>query len=173
LIASDQRSYQALAICFSEQVYRLTLGRAPLDKMRDTGLNRQYLAGHVSKLETPSMTLVRLRGLLALAAIAAIPVAAQAHAVLIASQPALGATVQLGTVNMTLRYNSRIDARRSRLTLIRPDESQAVLPITPGDHEDMLTTTSDLSPGAYVLHWQVLAVDGHITRGEVPFTVGP
>ena len=26
-------------------------------------------------------------------------------------------------------------------------------------------------PGDYVLHWQVLATDGHITRGDVPFTV--
>lgn len=119
------------------------------------------------------MKFVRLCGLLALAVIAAIPVAAQAHAVLIASQPGLGAKVQPGPVDMTLRYNSRIDARRSRLTLFRPDESQAVLPITPGDHEDVLTTKPNLSPGAYVLHWQVLAVDGHITRGEVPFTVGP
>ena len=116
------------------------------------------------------MTLVRL---LALAAIAAMPVTAQAHAVLIASQPALGAKVQPGTVDMTLRYNSRIDARRSQLTLIRPDQSQAVLAITPGDHADVLTTKSDLATGAYVLHWQVLAVDGHITRGEVPFSVGP
>jgi hypothetical protein len=28
-----------------------------------------------------------------------------------------------------------------------------------------------LIPGAYVVRWQVLAVDGHITRGDVPFTV--
>jgi methionine-rich copper-binding protein CopC len=25
--------------------------------------------------------------------------------------------------------------------------------------------------GAYVLRWQVLATDGHITRGKVPFRV--
>jgi hypothetical protein len=28
-----------------------------------------------------------------------------------------------------------------------------------------------LTPGVYVLRWQVLAIDGHITRGDVPFTV--
>jgi len=28
-----------------------------------------------------------------------------------------------------------------------------------------------LAPGKYTLRWQALAVDGHITRGEVPFTV--
>jgi len=39
---------------------------------------------------------------------------------------------------------------------------------------DLLTTTAALSPGGYVVRWQVLAVDGHITRGDVPFTVtGP
>jgi hypothetical protein len=27
------------------------------------------------------------------------------------------------------------------------------------------------TPGAYVVRWQVLAIDGHITRGDVPFTV--
>jgi methionine-rich copper-binding protein CopC len=28
-----------------------------------------------------------------------------------------------------------------------------------------------LERGEYVLRWQVLASDGHITRGEVPFRV--
>jgi methionine-rich copper-binding protein CopC len=28
-----------------------------------------------------------------------------------------------------------------------------------------------LKPGAYKLQWQVLAPDGHITRGVVPFSV--
>jgi methionine-rich copper-binding protein CopC len=28
-----------------------------------------------------------------------------------------------------------------------------------------------LVKGAYVLRWQVLATDGHITRGKVPFQV--
>ena len=29
-----------------------------------------------------------------------------------------------------------------------------------------------LAPGSYVLRWQVLSVDGHITRGDIPFKVG-
>lgn len=28
-----------------------------------------------------------------------------------------------------------------------------------------------LKPGAYKLHWNVLASDGHMSKGEVPFTV--
>jgi methionine-rich copper-binding protein CopC len=30
-----------------------------------------------------------------------------------------------------------------------------------------------LGSGAYRLRWQVLAVEGHITRGDIPFTVAP
>jgi hypothetical protein len=36
-----------------------------------------------------------------------------------------------------------------------------------------MDTTATLTPGPYVLRWQVLAIDGHITRGDVTFTVGP
>jgi methionine-rich copper-binding protein CopC len=37
---------------------------------------------------------------------------------------------------------------------------------------DVLSATGHgLTKGAYVLRWQVLADDGHITRGEVPFHV--
>jgi copper resistance protein C len=37
---------------------------------------------------------------------------------------------------------------------------------------DTLSATGHkLAKGAYVLRWQVLSSDGHITRGEVPFQV--
>jgi methionine-rich copper-binding protein CopC len=71
-----------------------------------------------------------------------------------------------------LRYNSRIDSYRSRLSVTRPDGSSTVLPIAPTSADDQLETVVRLAPGGYVLHWQVLAIDGHITRGDVPFTVG-
>jgi copper resistance protein C len=98
--------------------------------------------------------------------------AAFAHAILIESQPASGASVPAGTVNMAFRYNSRIDRERSRLTLTKPDPTQVVLPIIPAGAPNMLECDTTLTaPGAYVVRWQVLAVDGHITRGDVPFTV--
>lgn len=98
--------------------------------------------------------------------------AAFAHAILVQSQPPAGGSVPKGTVAMTFRYNSRIDHERSRLTITRPDHSQAVLPIGPDGGPSILETSADLpTPGAYVVRWQVLAIDGHITRGDVPFTV--
>ncbi|MCW3474532.1 copper resistance CopC family protein [Limobrevibacterium gyesilva] len=124
------------------------------------------------------MTFSWIRALVLPAAVAVpvalgLPAAARAHAILVESQPAIGGAVQAGPVAVSLRYNSRIDRARSRLTLNRPDKTQAVLPIGTDGPDDVLTTRAELSPGAYVLRWQVLAVDGHITRGDVPFTVAP
>ena len=99
------------------------------------------------------------------------PVPALAHAILIQSEPRSGGAVAPGTVAMEFRFNSRIDRARSRLTLIRPGRAQSVLAILPQGPEDALLARADLAPGAYAVRWQVLAVDGHITRGEVPFTV--
>jgi copper resistance protein C len=110
-----------------------------------------------------------------LAGVVLAPAAAMAHAILAQSQPAAGASVPAGKVGMTFRYNSRIDRARSRLTLIGPDHGQTVLRIGPASEPNLLETSVALTmPGNYVVRWQVLAVDGHITRGDVPFTVtGP
>jgi copper resistance protein C len=101
-----------------------------------------------------------------------VPAGASAHAILVASTPAAGASVASGRVDMTFRYNSRIDRARSRLTLTDPDHSASILRIIPTGQADTLQTSAELAePGAYVVRWQVLAIDGHITRGDVPFTV--
>jgi len=112
----------------------------------------------------------RILGLLALVALAS-PRSAAAHAILEASQPPARGSVSAGPVTFRLRFNSRIDHPRSRLTLIRPDKSRGELPMAPDDPPDVLTATATLAQGAYVLRWQVLAIDGHITRGDLPFTV--
>jgi methionine-rich copper-binding protein CopC len=99
---------------------------------------------------------------------------ASAHAILEASEPSAGATVPAGSITLKLRFNSRIDRERSRLTLTHPDQSKTTLTIDPDGPPDQLTATAALTPGAYVVRWQVLAVDGHITRGDMPFSVtGP
>jgi methionine-rich copper-binding protein CopC len=109
-----------------------------------------------------------------LAALCGAPACAEAHAILLESRPAPGGTADAGVIDLWLRFNSRIDAARSRLTLTRPDHSQVVLPITlpaTATTDDVLAARFDLPPGAYTLRWQVLAIDGHITRGDVGFTV--
>jgi len=96
---------------------------------------------------------------------------AQAHAILEASDPNPGGNVHAGSIALKLRFNSRIDRTRSRLTLTRSDQTRSTPPIDPEGPPDLLTSSVTLTPGAYVLRWQVLAIDGHITRGDVPFTV--
>ncbi len=96
---------------------------------------------------------------------------ALAHAILVESTPAIGATIASGPEAMQLRFNSRIDRARSKLTLIRADKTTTPLSIAPEGSDDLLLTHLDLSAGTYSIRWQVLAIDGHITRGDVPFTV--
>ncbi len=99
---------------------------------------------------------------------------AAAHAVLLESNPPVKSAVLGPNVPIKLRFNVRIDALRSRLTLIRPDGSARSLEITKQTPADTVSSqATGLSAGAYRLRWQVLASDGHITRGEIPFTVTP
>jgi copper resistance protein C len=100
------------------------------------------------------------------------PAGAMAHAILEQSQPPAGGSVPAGKVTLALSYNSRIDRARSLLTLTRPDNTQMVLPINPSGPPNVINSDTELAaPGSYVVRWQVLAIDGHITRGDVPFTV--
>jgi methionine-rich copper-binding protein CopC len=99
---------------------------------------------------------------------------ADAHAVLLESTPSLKSVVSGPDVPVKLRFNVRIDALRSRLTLIRPDGSSQALELSKQTPADTLAATaSGLATGDYRLRWQVLASDGHITRGEIPFSVAP
>jgi methionine-rich copper-binding protein CopC len=97
---------------------------------------------------------------------------ALAHAVLVAAVPPVRGSVSGPEVVFRLQFNSRIDAARSTLKLVLPDTKILSLPMGPQPSPDSLTARStDLKPGSYTLLWQVLATDGHITRGEVPFAV--
>ena len=103
-----------------------------------------------------------------------LPKVVAAHAILEESSPSAGATVKSGDLTLQFRYNSRIDRTRSRLTLIRPDHSHDTLAIAPDGAPDIIRAHLVLQPGSYVIRWQVLAIDGHVTRGDVPITaVGP
>jgi copper resistance protein C len=98
--------------------------------------------------------------------------AAAAHAVLLESSPSLKGTIAGPDVPIKLRFNVRIDSSRSRLALVRPDGSTQPLEISKQSPADSLSANATgLLPGDYVLRWQVLASDGHITRGEIPFAV--
>jgi len=94
------------------------------------------------------------------------------HAILKSSSPANGAFITGSELQVTLTFNVRIDAARSKVELLMPDASTVELHMLKRSSEDMLVSkATGLKPGAYTIRWQVLAPDGHISRGEVPFTV--
>ena len=100
------------------------------------------------------------------------PRLALAHAVLLSSSPQKNASVNGPDITISLKYNSRVDGARSSLTLVKPDGSVEKIGALAQPLPDTLSATGHkLAKGAYVLRWQVLSSDGHITRGEVPFQV--
>ena len=100
-------------------------------------------------------------------------VPAWAHAVIVAATPTTNQHVAAGSLAVRIEFNSRIDKARSRLLVMAPAGAQNDVPIDQNGEPNIVTgTTGELVPGAYVLRWQVLAIDGHITRGDIPFFVG-
>lgn len=124
-------------------------------------------------MQHPLLPRLLAAGLVAwLAPFLAMPAAA--HAIIVSSAPTADAVIHGPSVPVELRFNSRIDRERSRLTLVRPDSSTLVLPTAADSSPDTLAAKLDgLAPGRYRLRWQVLATDGHITRGDIPFEVAP
>jgi copper resistance protein C len=95
-----------------------------------------------------------------------------AHAILMESAPKLNSTVKGPDVNINLRFNVRIDGGRSRVLLVFPDGKISTLKLAGQATPDTLqTNATGLQPGAYKLQWKVLASDGHMSSGEIPFTV--
>jgi len=117
----------------------------------------------------PSPQLARRTLLLAPLLLTLAPRGAAAHAILLASIPASGATIPMGEFTFILRFNSLLDHARSRLILVGPDGEQTTLTISPAGPEDTLSALAIISPGGQSLRWQALALDGHITRGQIIF----
>lgn len=100
-----------------------------------------------------------------------IPRIALAHAHLINSSPGANATVHGPDVAIDLKYNSRVEIKGSMITLVLPGGQTQRLTLDRQSNDVNLDAHANLKPGNYTLRWQALSTDGHITRGEIPFTV--
>ena len=126
------------------------------------------------KKPMPLPPFIRLLALVVTMAVGPVLMAhpASAHAVIIDSIPAVDAVVPAGDADVTLRFNSRIDHQRSRLTLVASDGGTTSLAIAPDSAPDVVAAKmTGLAAGQYRLRWQVLAIDGHLTRGDIRFSV--
>ena len=97
---------------------------------------------------------------------------ALAHAVLVHSTPQRDEVVRARSLHVQLKFNSRIDGPRCTLALVEGGGPAQTLQLAKQVAPDELDAdTTNLKPGSYSLRWQALASDGHITRGEVPFSI--
>lgn len=94
-----------------------------------------------------------------------------AHAVLVSSTPAASSAMRGPGVAIDLKFNSRVDGAHSRLLLIMPNGATQGLTLLKQDAPEELKARAELGPGSYTIRWQAVAADGHISRGEIPFTV--
>lgn len=95
-----------------------------------------------------------------------------AHAILVRSTPADGFVVHRRNVELVLDYNSRIEAKRCTLRMRNANGQSVPLRMEAGKGPaELRAMAGGLENGKYTIHWQVLASDGHITRGDISFTV--
>ena len=104
-------------------------------------------------------------------AMALLPASADAHAVIVQATPVVDAVLSPGDIDIRLQFNSRIDVQRSRLTLQDPDRKLVAVAPVSADANVLAGRVRAEAQGVWTLHWQVLSRDGHITRGDIRFTV--
>jgi len=101
---------------------------------------------------------------------------AQAHAIIIESEPRQNEAVA-APKRLVLRFNGRLEKRLCSVQVIGgPGQRSVALFRQEADAgPDTLTyPLPPLEPGSYQARWKVMAADGHVTEGAVPFTVtGP
>lgn len=118
-------------------------------------------------------TLGACAAVVAAAVMASTPSQIGAHALVVESEPASGANLTAPPPRIYLRFNSKLEKRLSHVTLSPARGRPVALPIAVnGEKPDrILLPLAPLAPGAYLVRYKVLAVDGHITEGSLPFTV--
>lgn len=115
--------------------------------------------------------LIVLAGVLALGVRAA---PAAAHAIVLESSPVHDAVLAEPPARLLLRFNSRIEAGLSRVTIESASGRPVALPAARdalGAENRLVVPLSPLAPGVYVVRYRVLAADGHVTEGALRFTV--
>lgn len=113
---------------------------------------------------------------LVIVVILGITVPVRAHASLIRSIPSPGSVLDESPPEIILAYSEELDAPATKVGLF-DGRGQVVIPgpgvIDPGDPHILRLQLPSLPDGVYSAVWRVRsAVDGHVTKGSVGFSVG-
>ena len=102
-----------------------------------------------------------------------VPSTTHGHAIIVESTPAAGSTGP-APKRLVLRFNSRLEKSLCSVQLVGPRQrSIALMHQEPDSPADTLAypLPPALPPGDYQARWKVMAADGHVTEGRVPFTI--
>lgn len=104
------------------------------------------------------------------------PIAAQAHAILVKSQPAKDEEIKETPKQIDLWFNDPVRSQYKALAVIdsngkRVDNHDVEQSLTDGSH--IYATVSDLEPGTYTIRYRVVSEDTHIVTGKFQFSVKP
>ncbi|HJX08649.1 MAG TPA: copper resistance protein CopC [Actinomycetota bacterium] len=100
---------------------------------------------------------------------------AQAHALLLSSNPAAGSTLQNAPTQLTLNYSEEPDPQLSEVELLNSSGSTVATgaPSLQGQKTLLVPITGDMPDGVYTVSWSAVSVDdGHTTTDSFSFGVG-
>jgi methionine-rich copper-binding protein CopC len=116
---------------------------------------------------------IALSGLVLLAAFL-VPAKALAHAKLIRSRPNASEVLAEAPTSVELWFNERLEDEFNSIEVVdsagrRVEDGHAR--VNPQQRTNLLVRLRTLSPGSYLVHWKILSVDGHTSRGRFIFSV--
>ena len=97
----------------------------------------------------------------------------QAHSILVESIPAQGAKLSTAPSTAQLRFNSMIEPGLTRVSLVQGRQRTALKVGKESVIDRIIMPLPPLGPGVYSIVYKVLALDGHVTKGSVQFTILP
>jgi methionine-rich copper-binding protein CopC len=107
-----------------------------------------------------------------LALVLLFPASAAAHAQLLSTTPADGATVEGTPAELIADFDDPLEPESSLSIRNAAGERLAVGRVDPGDATRLIISDiPELAPGTYQMRWTAATADGHIERGTWSFTV--
>lgn len=116
---------------------------------------------------------IALSGLVSLASLLS-PPKALAHAKLIRSRPDASAILGETPTSVQLWFNERLEDEFNSIEITDAagrNVEDGHPRVNPQNRTNLFVQLRKLSPGSYVVHWKILSVDGHTSRGRFIFSV--
>ncbi|GIH26817.1 copper resistance protein C [Acrocarpospora phusangensis] len=113
--------------------------------------------------------------LLASTATLAVPLsAAQAHNILLGSNPSKGSNLTTAPTEVRLTFDQPVRVEFAKLALTDANGVHYVSgPITVEKNDVVAPVKPLTAPGSYTIGYQILSNDGHPVTGQIPFTFTP